>query len=36
MSIARNWMEYDRAAAEKWVEGLNLPEDKKKQLLNIK
>jgi hypothetical protein len=36
MDVARNWMEFDRTSAEKWVAGLNLPEDKKKQLLKVK
>jgi hypothetical protein len=29
-------MEFDRASAEKWVAGLDLPAEKKKQLLNVK
>jgi hypothetical protein len=36
MNVARNWMEFDRPAAEKWVAGLDLPEEKKKQLLDLK
>jgi hypothetical protein len=35
-NIARQWLQADRAAAEKWIAGLNLAEDKKKNLLNLK
>ena len=33
-SVARQWLESDRTAALAWLARVNLPEDRKKGLLN--